>query len=60
MSWMPIMKRCSMNRLAMGSKEIILAQWKHETNTQFSNTWIQGLIPNVNNDKNQMNLQIRR
>ena len=33
------------------SKEIILAQWKHETNTQFSNTWIQGLIPNVNNDK---------
>lgn len=36
---------------AMGSKEIILAQWKHETNTQFSNTWIQGLVPNVNNDK---------
>ena len=33
------------------SKEIILAQWKHETNTQFSNTWIQGLVPNVNNDK---------
>lgn len=36
---------------AMNSKEIIFAQWKHETNTTFGNTWMMELVPNVNNDK---------
>lgn len=36
---------------AMNSKEIILAQWRHETNTIFQDTWMQELVPNVNNDK---------
>lgn len=36
---------------ALNSKEIILAQWRHENNTNFSGTWMQYLIPNVNNDK---------
>lgn len=36
---------------AMGSKEIILAQWKHENNTKFSDVWMQALVPNINNDK---------
>lgn len=36
---------------ALNSKEIILAQWRHENNTSFSGTWMQYLVPNVNNDK---------
>lgn len=36
---------------ALNSKEIIQAQWRHENNTNFSGTWMQYLIPNVNNDK---------
>ncbi len=36
---------------AMNSKEIILAQWRHENNTKFSDTWMQYLVPNVSNDK---------
>lgn len=36
---------------ALGSKEIILAQFKHENNTKFADTWMQTLVPNVNNDK---------
>lgn len=36
---------------AMASKEIILAQWKHENNTNFQDTWMQYLVPNINNDK---------
>lgn len=36
---------------AMASKEIILAQWKHENNTTFSGTWMQNLVPNISNDK---------
>ncbi len=36
---------------AMNSKEIIFAQWRHETNTTFDQTWMQTLVPNVNNDK---------
>lgn len=37
---------------AMNSKEIILAQWRHESNTTFNDTWMQGLGLNTNNDKN--------
>lgn len=37
---------------AMNSKEIILAQWRHENNTTFVDTWMQGLGLNTNNDKN--------
>lgn len=36
---------------ALGSKEIILAQFRHENNTKFADTWMQTLVPNVNNDK---------
>ncbi|WP_308596808.1 RagB/SusD family nutrient uptake outer membrane protein [uncultured Parabacteroides sp.] len=36
---------------ALGSKEIILAQFRHENNTNFASTWMQTLVPNVNNDK---------
>lgn len=36
---------------ALNSKEIILAQWKHENTTKFQDTWMQSLVPNVNNDK---------
>lgn len=36
---------------ALNSKEIILAQFRHENNTNFQDTWMQGLVPNVNNDK---------
>lgn len=36
---------------ALGSKEIILAQFRHENNTKFGDTWMQTLVPNVNNDK---------
>lgn len=36
---------------ALGSKEIILAQFKHENNTTFGDTWMLYLAPNVNNDK---------
>ena len=36
---------------ALGSKEIILAQFRHENNTNFESTWMQTLVPNVNNDK---------
>lgn len=36
---------------ALGSKEIILAQFRHENNTNFGDTWMQTLVPNVNNDK---------
>jgi len=36
---------------ALNSKEIILAQWRHENNTTFAGTWMQNLVPNVNNDK---------
>lgn len=36
---------------AMNSKEIIFAQWNHETTTTFSGTWMQTMVPNVNNDK---------
>lgn len=36
---------------ALNSKEIILAQFRSEENTTFSGTWMQELVPNVNNDK---------
>lgn len=36
---------------ALSSKEIILAQFRHENNTKFGDTWMQYLVPNVNNDK---------
>lgn len=36
---------------SLSSKEIIMAQWRHENNTNFGDTWMQNLIPNVNNDK---------
>lgn len=36
---------------ALSSKEIILAQFRHENNTKFGDTWMQTLVPNVNNDK---------
>lgn len=36
---------------ALNSKEIILAQWKHEKNTTFGDTWMQYLVPNISNDK---------
>ena len=36
---------------ALNSKEIILAQWRHENNTSAQNTWMQYLVPNINNDK---------
>lgn len=36
---------------ALNSKEIILALWKHEKSTTFSDTWMQWLVPNVSNDK---------
>ena len=36
---------------ALNSKEIILAQFRHENNTTFADTWMQNLVPNVNNDK---------
>lgn len=39
---------------AMNSKEIILAQWRHEDNTTFQDTWMQELAPNTNNDKNMV------
>jgi hypothetical protein len=34
-----------------GSAEIILAQYRLETNTQISNTWMQNLVPNMGGDK---------
>lgn len=37
---------------AMNSKEIILAQWRHENNTTFVNTIMQSMGPCTNNDKN--------
>lgn len=37
---------------ALNSKEIILAQWRHENNTTFNDTWMQSLGLNTNNDKN--------
>ncbi|MDL2255103.1 RagB/SusD family nutrient uptake outer membrane protein [Parabacteroides sp. OttesenSCG-928-K15] len=37
---------------SLNSKEIILAQWRHETNTNFAGTWMQELIPNTDNTKN--------
>ena len=36
---------------SQGSKEIILARWRHENNTKFSDTWMQYLVPNQSNDK---------
>lgn len=36
---------------SQGSKEIILAQWRHENNTNFDATWMQYLVPNQSNDK---------
>ena len=33
---------------ALSSKEIILAQFRHENNTKFGDTWMQYLVPNVN------------
>lgn len=36
---------------ALNSKEIIFAQWEPENGTTFADTWMQGLIPNVNNSK---------
>lgn len=36
---------------ALNSKEIILALWRSEDNTSFSGTWMQSLVPNINNDK---------
>lgn len=36
---------------AMSSPEIILAQWRHETNTTFQDTWMQYLVPNISNTK---------
>lgn len=38
---------------ALSSKEIILAQWRHENNTKFSDTWMQNLVPNNSNDKSK-------
>lgn len=38
---------------SLSSKEIILAQWKHENNTTFGGTWMQYLVPNISNDKMQ-------
>lgn len=37
---------------SLSSKEIILAKWRHETNTTFNDTWMQRLGLNTNNDKN--------
>lgn len=36
---------------ALSSKEIILAHWRHEDNTKFQDTWMQGLGLCTNNDK---------
>lgn len=36
---------------SLNSKEIILAQWKHGDNTTFQGTWMQSLVPNVDNSK---------
>ena len=36
---------------SLNSKEIILAQWKHENSTNFADTWMQYLVPNQSNDK---------
>lgn len=37
---------------SLNSKEIILAQWKHEDATNFGGTWMQELVPNTDNGKN--------
>lgn len=37
---------------SLNSKEIILAQWRHENNTKFQDTWMQELVPNTDNSKN--------
>ena len=36
---------------SLNSKEIILAQWKHEDATRFDGTWMQQLVPNTDNNK---------
>lgn len=35
---------------AQSSKEIILAQWRHENNTIYQDTWMQALAPCTSND----------
>lgn len=36
---------------SLASKEIILAQWHHADATNFAGTWMQQLVPNIDNNK---------